>query len=364
MACSPARLLANRENAKRSRGPTTPEGKSRSRRNSLKHGMTGAGIVLPSEDVVAVAARFSEFEADLKPRNGVARYLVERTALLSVRLDRCARQESAMLSEKVLHAEGDFDERRIAEAEALMAGLAAEPAANARALRRTPEGVDLMIRAWLGIRDDLARPRVTRQVDIHEAMAENLTGRRVADLPISRPYALFQTIRGNVDFLGSHDDPGLDITSRRAWAKGRLIEWIDEELGRLRALRETFDLGAIALERSKSVDRVLFDTSKEAILARKYEAAAGREFFRTLRELEEVQAAAEDTIEQGPALGSSFLEAPAEAEPVEEAEKPARIVHPRRPRPAPIDQFLEEFQPIEDLEREVMAMEVARAGFA
>ena len=364
MACSPARLLANRENAKRSKGPTTPEGKSRSRRNSLKHGMTGAGIVLPSEDVAAVAARFSEFEADLKPRNGVARYLVERTALLSVRLDRCARQESAMLSEKVTHAEGDFDERRIAEAEALMAGLAAEPAANARALRRTPEGVDLMIRAWLGIRDDLARPRATRQVAIHEEMAENLTGRRVSDLPISRPYALFQTIRGNVDFLGSHDDPGLDIASRRDWAKGRLIEWIDEELGRLRALRETFDLDAIAQERAGSVDRVLFDTSKEAILARKYEAAASREFFRTLRELEQVHATVEETTEPGPALGSSFPEAPAEPSPVEEAEEPARIVQPRRPTPAPIVRYLEEFPPIEPLEQEVVAMGTAQAEFA
>src|SRR6202011_1327388 len=38
MPTSPARLAANRANALRSTGPRTPEGKSASSRNALKHG--------------------------------------------------------------------------------------------------------------------------------------------------------------------------------------------------------------------------------------------------------------------------------------------------------------------------------------
>ena len=49
MAASEARILANKMNAQKSKGPTSTEGKMRSRRNALKHGMTGAGVVLPDE---------------------------------------------------------------------------------------------------------------------------------------------------------------------------------------------------------------------------------------------------------------------------------------------------------------------------
>ena len=46
---SPARAEASRANGRRSRGPTSVEGKERSRRNSCKDGLTGAGIVLPPD---------------------------------------------------------------------------------------------------------------------------------------------------------------------------------------------------------------------------------------------------------------------------------------------------------------------------
>src|SRR6185312_6789286 len=97
MPCSPEKLAANRRNCLKSSGPKTPEGKAKSRRNGLKHGLTGAGVVLLDEDVSAVDERFEAFEGDLKPRNDVARFLARRAAMLSVRLDRCVRQESAKI---------------------------------------------------------------------------------------------------------------------------------------------------------------------------------------------------------------------------------------------------------------------------
>ena len=125
MACSDAQLAANRANAARSTGPKTDEGKANSRRNALKHGLTGAGIVLPHEDEAVVAARFADFAEDLRPEGGVARFLTRRLALLSVRLDRAALHEAASLSERIAELarlQGD-------EAE----GSAIDPAAATRA---------------------------------------------------------------------------------------------------------------------------------------------------------------------------------------------------------------------------------------
>jgi len=102
MGCSEVQLAANRANAAKSTGPKTEAGKERSRRNSLRHGLTGAGIVLPTENLAAIEARFDEFEADLKPEGSVARFLVRRAALLSIRLDRSALCEAASLSTTIL----------------------------------------------------------------------------------------------------------------------------------------------------------------------------------------------------------------------------------------------------------------------
>ncbi|MDP9170362.1 MAG: hypothetical protein M3N54_07075 [Acidobacteriota bacterium] len=41
---------ANRENARLSTGPNTPEGKSRVRLNGLRHGLTGSTVLMPYED--------------------------------------------------------------------------------------------------------------------------------------------------------------------------------------------------------------------------------------------------------------------------------------------------------------------------
>jgi hypothetical protein len=46
---STARAEASRANGKLSRGPTSVEGKERSRRNGCKEGLTGKGIVLPPD---------------------------------------------------------------------------------------------------------------------------------------------------------------------------------------------------------------------------------------------------------------------------------------------------------------------------
>ena len=108
MPTSEAQIAANRANSQRSKGPVTSEGKARSRGNALKHGLTGAGVVLPNEDAAEVERRLAAFEDELNPSGEVGRSLARRAALMSVRMDRCVSQETAALSERVRRADAEF----------------------------------------------------------------------------------------------------------------------------------------------------------------------------------------------------------------------------------------------------------------
>lgn len=61
------RAIANRLNAQKSTGPKTREGKDASRRNALKSGLTGRGVVLPEEVEADVAARFEAVLSGISP---------------------------------------------------------------------------------------------------------------------------------------------------------------------------------------------------------------------------------------------------------------------------------------------------------
>ncbi len=285
MNCSAARLAANRANSLKSTGPRTEEGKAASRGNALKHGLAGEGIALPAEDAAEVERRFVEIEAELQPDGEIAHALARRVALLSIRMERCVVHESAAISDRVRSAEGDFDEARTREVDRLIEDLDADPAAHLRQLRRMPEGVDRLIVIWLALRADLTCTAEDRWRPAHRLMAENLTGRRPGDFGIGRVEALTRAIRGDFTHLTLGEGVGLDDRARSSWARERMGELIDSEVEGLRAHRATLDLEAIDRSRAGAASRALFDGSKEAQLARRYEAAAERGFYRALREL-------------------------------------------------------------------------------
>ncbi len=327
MTCSPARLAANQRNSLLSTGPRTQAGKARSRCNALKHGLTGAGVVLPDEDAAEIDRRFEEFQDELNPAGGVGRHLARRAAMLSVRLDRCVRHEAAATASKMRRAGADFERERLAEVDAAMSWIASEPATQVRKLRSMPEGVDRMIAAFLDLRHELDEVGAARWDWTYGMRLVDLTGSRYGDMPVSRLRALSDAVGGDFQHLLAGDGDDLGPIQRRTWARDRLVERIDAEVAALRTHRETLDPEAVEEERAGAEARALFDPSKEAILARKYEAAAERGFFRTLRELREVEAAsrAEDPDatpglpEEG--MGSSF---PADEEPEpDEARQPA-----------------------------------------
>jgi hypothetical protein len=62
---SPKQIEANRENALKSTGPKTSEGKAVVSLNAVKHGLLSAKVFLPNEDEAA----FVDFEKRLQTKN-------------------------------------------------------------------------------------------------------------------------------------------------------------------------------------------------------------------------------------------------------------------------------------------------------
>ncbi len=100
---SQKRIDANRRNAQRSTGPRTPEGKSRSRFNGLRHGLAATVRVLPGEDPAAFQARVDAVVESFAPQNQVQVNLLERVAATTWSLERATRAEAAQLCHKIRH---------------------------------------------------------------------------------------------------------------------------------------------------------------------------------------------------------------------------------------------------------------------
>jgi hypothetical protein len=100
------RQRAARANGRKSRGPVTPEGKARSARNALRHGLRSAhAVVLASEDAAAFTALGAALELDLAPVGAMEQVLVERIAAALWRLRRAERLETLFLERALAAAD-------------------------------------------------------------------------------------------------------------------------------------------------------------------------------------------------------------------------------------------------------------------
>ena len=93
-----AQIKANRENAKKSTGPRTEEGKARVSLNALKHGLLARDAVLPEEDPAEFDRQLRDLEHDLRPENSLEFELVRQIADAQWRMRRLVRIETAFLS--------------------------------------------------------------------------------------------------------------------------------------------------------------------------------------------------------------------------------------------------------------------------
>ena len=94
---------ANRRNALKSTGPTTPEGKERSRCNAVRHGLTAETVIATLEDAEDYQAFEAAVIADYDAESAVERELVLRLASALWRLRRATGIESALFESATTH---------------------------------------------------------------------------------------------------------------------------------------------------------------------------------------------------------------------------------------------------------------------
>ena len=91
-------ILANRQNALKSTGPRSLQGKSIASQNSLKHGLSSAAAVIPDEDPAEFALHRDQLLAELAPSTPLESILAERLVTLSWRLERTARLQNQTIN--------------------------------------------------------------------------------------------------------------------------------------------------------------------------------------------------------------------------------------------------------------------------
>ncbi len=100
-----------RINGAKSRGPVTPEGKSRSSRNALRHGLTAAFTLLVSESQPDFELFLDAYIHRYQPADAVEMDLVQSMAIARWRLRRMANLEASLLENEVLLTTAEINDQ-------------------------------------------------------------------------------------------------------------------------------------------------------------------------------------------------------------------------------------------------------------
>ena len=285
---SPARIAANRANARKSTGPRTEAGKARSRANALKHGLTGAGVALPSEDAARIEAEFLQAQEEFAPTTLAGMRLVRDVAAIWVRQDRARQYEARALAARTRRASIDFDQARSDRADWLVDNIEGNPRAYRRALLAMPEGVDRLVDGLTMLLNEMTGP-APMWTGAHHKRLDALFGYRVADLPLNRPTRFSKAVLGDYIAIGEAEIADIPAEERTVWAINRLMEAIRAEIDRLHEYRATIDPARLAADRADAIALESLDPGKDGALAQRYIAAAARDLSRALRDLHLVE---------------------------------------------------------------------------
>jgi hypothetical protein len=105
-------IEANRRNAQLSTGPKTEEGKSRSRQNAVRHGLTAETVISTLEDADDYAAFELAVASDYDAQSAVERELVLRLASLLWRLRRSTLIEAGLFNIQACQPQERREQRR------------------------------------------------------------------------------------------------------------------------------------------------------------------------------------------------------------------------------------------------------------
>lgn len=277
MSCTEAKIAANQANAKLSTGPKTEEGKETSRRNALRHGMSGAGKALPPDVEADFNQRLGEWVQKYQPQGDEESTLVRQIALAATRMHHLptliARLEASHRNRDL--ACWDLD--RNLSAGRLITRLAVDPMNVINELRLSSHGVSALIEYWRALRAGLAGEGECRWSDADLSLAIELLGVAPA---IRHLHPEASSWRELVSAARAGDHQAVQALQEKADAK---LDELEHHAEALRTRVETPDFED--LEQGYRLD-----THRSTVSLRRLETAAVRLYFRCIRRLEALQA--------------------------------------------------------------------------
>jgi hypothetical protein len=105
-----SKAVAARANGAKSRGPVTPEGRAKSSRNSLRHGLSAKSVLLPAESHEQFQLLLDAHIQQFHPANPVEMDLVEAMAVARWRLRRFWAIETSLLANELTRRAEDIDD--------------------------------------------------------------------------------------------------------------------------------------------------------------------------------------------------------------------------------------------------------------
>src|SRR5438270_7324130 len=380
---SQARSDSARRNGSRGKGPVSPEGRSTSSKNALKHGMCSETDVIAGEDAAAYAEHRDAFIEELGAQGAVETALAEAAARAAWKLTRAHRNELAHDARRRRDAADSFHQAERARVRDLGrklladplnrctdfqrddrslrlfdAWFAEDPALILAELERTATGLDFLLEQWSVLDGVLHTEGFWHYPE--KSAAIRMTGRRSEDV-LNDPVILKVFLDANAthiapwEFFDDVMQARLGIEERPAYfervnflAKGLkqiteaggeagLRAFMEAEVARLKALREDPALAArAAADRAEAAARSLFDDGPPLALRLRYEAQAERSLYKSLSELTKLREAAPSRpaprpvaqpapAPESPAVGpnKSLQEAKLRNEPAVEPARPA-----------------------------------------
>ena len=310
MAATPAQMAANRLNAQRSTGPKSVEGKEAARRNALKHGLTGGGVVLAGEDEHEVAIRVAALEGQLVPEGDViSGLLVRQVAIASIRIERAFRNETALAAERVRRAGDVYADERLTLAQETLGAISIDPVTIRRRLLAAPEGIDAMIVRLHELRNQTDTARVVLWDAPDGEALDQLMGKKPGLAPLSRVERLTKGVAYDYwDGLDPAEFEGMDFQTRLHWAVAEVKVIIDAEIKNLEAIKMSLDTTRRDRGLAEAGERALLDLGKEGTALRRYAGAAERTMLKVLQEMRLARAEAKER-DSTPAATAEALQA-------------------------------------------------------
>ena len=279
---------SNQRNSMRSTGPTSAEGKARSRANALKHGMAAELPTLAIGHSPEFLDRRAKWSAEFQPVGEAAQWALDRAVAASLRIEQCERTFDGVIANASDRARLAWDQDRAVEAATIAGRLARDPVLASRELETTRAGVVLLMELWLRLVEAIqvggwSESDESKALDLLGVPADLRSGRTPIDAPEGSETSAFR------------EALALDEIDRLKSLRDEVMDELDE-IERNRAM-----MGDVAL------------LSKPAKLVLRYERDAWRRYRESIKEVKDQALATIDA----PPIPLEAIARPATAKPAE-----------------------------------------------